>query len=207
MSQIYSHTIHDIDRHAGYCRRLLALRNVKFPSPFSAEIANGVATVEGRVCRTISQVADAINAYLWFEAATNRLSISPDDLVPQDLSILHVPKSDKDLEIAIYAINKAREFPALAAAWDPPMTEDSILRMPNVAALESFFIHGNWCTGSGAMFGTTVFIEANNGAGEYLVVDREIGCLGFWTAEAAMRHNPTAVENYLENLQEYRIAA
>lgn len=207
MSKIYSQTIHDIDRHAGYCRRLLVMRGVKYPSVFNASIADGIATVEGRECRTISQIADAINAYLWFEAATNRITINPEDLVPQDLSILSAPKSMDDDETIQLALNKAREYPSLAAAWDPPMTEESILRIPNVAALESFFIHGNWCCGTGALYGSTVFIEATDGAGEYLVIDREIGCLGFWSAEVALRRDHQAVEDYLENLQEYRIAA
>ena len=216
---IYSHTIHQIDLLSGYIRRWLQFKGVSQPGSFSAEIGDGIAVVEGRTCRTCSEVADALNAYFWVESASNRLTIEPDELVPQDLSVPRAPLRASDYTVINYACNAVRgatlshmgNLAYLRMASDPPLSAKSFIRVHDLAAelaaLETFFIHGNWSTGTAAILGTTAFIELNGGAGEYLVLDPSVGSLGAYSAEAALRSSPTAVEEFFKDLHELRVAA
>jgi hypothetical protein len=59
-------------------------------------------------------------------------------------------------------------------ACDPPFTRQSFSACADEADLKQRLGHGNWCLGTAFYFGDLCFIEQQSGAGEWLVIKRNI---------------------------------
>lgn len=118
-----------------------------------------------------AQVADAVNRWWVRDAAAKGWAVADMYLLEPDLSVPRISVSPHE-KLVIEALDAGKVNPWIAEAWDPPFDIKQVVQAPNLAALEWFFIHGNWCLGSTILYGDLAFMNQVDGGDEWLVMRR-----------------------------------